>query len=150
MRYKVNYSGMEEWRNRWRMLRNEFSKKMNTHNIRENTNMGDLRFLRPFIHKSKSSKCDERRDLDSFRDVENLLRNNCSDTERDTILMHTSTKSFHSHQNQFNTKFLVNLHKLCPFICINLTDRFRYFQTNSGGDQQEDSEVIIIADSDND
>lgn len=131
------------------MLRNEFSKKMNTHNIRENTNMGDLRFLRPFIHKSKSSKCDGR-DLGSFQDVENLLRNNFRDTERDTILMHTSTKPFHSHQNHFNTKCLVNLHKLCPSIRIDLTDRFRYFQTNSGGDQQEDSEIITIADSDND
>lgn len=81
------------------MLRNEFSKKMNNHNIRENTNMGDLRFLRPFIHKSKSSECNEGRNLDSFRDVENLLRNTCGKTGPDTILMQTSPKQFHSHQN---------------------------------------------------
>lgn len=94
-------TGMEEWRGRWRMLRNDFAKKINYNMERRSAISKELEFLRPFINKGRK------------RHSQFSAMKRYPNRETVTILVTTST---YSHQTHRNTQPMVTDAEVLKFI----------------------------------
>lgn len=116
---------MEEWRGRWRMLRNDFARKIDYKMERRSTISKELEFLRPFINK-----CGKRqRKYPAMKRYRNR--------EAVTILVTTSTYPYQTHRN---TQTMVTNAEVSSIPSL---------QSNFVGEHKEESAIIIIDDSDN-
>lgn len=123
---------MDQWRCRWRRLRNDFAYRIYQDLKKSITILTELEFLRPFINKNP------RRSKTSS--AGNAVR------ESITILVTTTTSSQETYQNQYNKQSLQNGEVGNDFRSI--APRANFYR-DTFADHQEDSTIIIIDDSDN-